>query len=287
MQVVKSKDPINVLNYASSLSLGKNGIWYASETEPISYPRTGNNQCFEIEDNSFWFNHRNKCINQLVNKFSPKSKGPIFDLGGGNGVVAKALIDAGWNVVLVEPGKVGVENAKNRGLENVICATIKTAGLKKNSLPAVAIFDVLEHIEFDVLLLKELWSLLAKESYLYITVPAYNLLWSQHDIHAGHFRRYQLKKLLDDLKKIGFKIHFGSYIFRFLPLIALICRSIPFQLGACNGGKKSSIKREHAGRWQAIYRLLDRLLTPEINNIRNGQSMKFGLSIIIAAYKPI
>ena len=131
MRVVKSKNTINVLNYTSSLSLGKNKIWYASETEPISYPRTGNTRCFEIDDNSFWFNHRNKCITQLVNKFSPKSKGPIFDLGGGNGVVAKALIDADWNVVLVEPGKVGAVNAKNLGLKNVICATINTAGLKK------------------------------------------------------------------------------------------------------------------------------------------------------------
>ena len=77
----------------------------------------------------------------------------------------------------------------------------------------------MEHIENDVFLLKELWGLLAKESYFYVTVPAYNLLWSQHDIHAGNFRRYQLKRLLDDLRKIGFKIHFGSYIFRFLPLI--------------------------------------------------------------------
>ena len=113
------------------MSLGKNEIWYASETEPIFYPRTGINQCFEIEDNLFWFNHRNKCITQLVNKSSPKNKGLIFDLGGGNGVVAKALIDAGWNVVLVEPGKVGVENAKNRGLENVICESIKMAVFKK------------------------------------------------------------------------------------------------------------------------------------------------------------
>ena len=119
------------MNYTSSLSLGKNEIWYASETEPISHPRTGNNQCFEIENNSFWFNQRNKCITKLVYKSSPKNKGPIFDLGGGNGVVAKALIDAGWNVVLVEPGKVGVEIAKNRDLENVIRASIKMAGFKK------------------------------------------------------------------------------------------------------------------------------------------------------------
>ena len=42
--------------------------------------------------------------------------GHFFDIGGGNGCVAKAIESAGVPVVLVEPGTGGVRNARSRGL---------------------------------------------------------------------------------------------------------------------------------------------------------------------------
>ena len=86
------------------LKIDAQGIWQCSGIEEISYPNEGNNQCFEVEDHSFWFRHRNACIVELVKNFPPEGSGPIFDIGGGNGYVARGLMDAGWEVVLVEPG---------------------------------------------------------------------------------------------------------------------------------------------------------------------------------------
>lgn len=80
----------------------------------------GNDQCFGIENKSFWFQHRNTCIVELVQKFPPRGNGPILDVGGGDGFVAKGLMDAGWDVVLVAPGPVGARNAKARCLHNII-----------------------------------------------------------------------------------------------------------------------------------------------------------------------
>ncbi len=67
------------------LRLGEDGIFYAIGSEAISYPEEGNEACFEVEDHSFWFRHRNDCIQELVRKFPPNGKGPIFDVGAGNG----------------------------------------------------------------------------------------------------------------------------------------------------------------------------------------------------------
>lgn len=36
----------------------QDGIWEAIKIEKISYPEAGNNACYEIEDQSFWFKHR-------------------------------------------------------------------------------------------------------------------------------------------------------------------------------------------------------------------------------------
>ena len=75
----------------ADLRLGEDGIYYAIGSEAISYPEEGNEACFQIEDQSFWFRHRNHCIQELVRKFPPNGKGPIFDVGAGNGFLT-------WNV---------------------------------------------------------------------------------------------------------------------------------------------------------------------------------------------
>ncbi|GHU52909.1 hypothetical protein FACS189496_3720 [Bacilli bacterium] len=59
------------------------GIFYLSDEKAVcSYPEEGNNQCFQIEDDSFWFKHRNKIIETVVNNYSQKNS-VFFDVGGG------------------------------------------------------------------------------------------------------------------------------------------------------------------------------------------------------------
>jgi len=48
---------------------------------------------------------------------------------------------------LVELGRAGALNAKKRGFANVICATTHTAKFNENSISAVGLFDVHEHIQ--------------------------------------------------------------------------------------------------------------------------------------------
>ena len=62
----------------SGLQAGEDGIFYAAGAEAISYPEEGNKACFEVEDQSFWFRHRNGCIRELVRNFPPRGRGPIF-----------------------------------------------------------------------------------------------------------------------------------------------------------------------------------------------------------------
>lgn len=47
----------------------------------ISYPEGGHAVCREVEDSSFWFAHRNRCIVAAVERMPPC--GPILDIGGG------------------------------------------------------------------------------------------------------------------------------------------------------------------------------------------------------------
>jgi len=192
---------IDYKNYSNDLFF-KEGILFSTKESKVSYPESGNEVCFQIEENSFWFKHRNNCIIESVKKHNKNTV--FFDIGGGNGYVTKGLQENGFNTILVEPGLAGCLNAKKRNLDNVICSTLENANFQKESIENIGPFDVVEHIENDVEFLKSIHSFLEKDGLLYITVPAYNFLWSKDDISAGHYRRYTLKSIEKKLKEIGF-----------------------------------------------------------------------------------
>lgn len=102
---------MNINSFTNNLA-EKNGIWFSKTSQDISYPDEGNSLCYQLEDNSFWFRHRNSCIVSLVKRFSPNSV--FFDIGGGNGFVAYGLQKIGVVSVLLEPGITGIENAKKK-----------------------------------------------------------------------------------------------------------------------------------------------------------------------------
>ena len=90
----------------------KVGIWHSKIASNVSCLEKGNDIFYCIEESSFWFNHRNKVLEVLMRKYDPGSF--ILDVGGGNGFVTKAIQDKRYDVCLIEPGKEGVINAKNR-----------------------------------------------------------------------------------------------------------------------------------------------------------------------------
>lgn len=267
---------------SSDLKLGQDGIWYSSDTQAVSYPSSGNDDDFAVEDGSFWFKHRNACIVAIVKSFPPENGGAIFDVGGGNGFVSVGLENAGFEVVLMEPGRSGATNAKRRGLRNVVCASTDTARLNLKSLPAVALFDVVEHIEDDLAFMRSIADLLRSAGRLYITVPAYSCLWSAADAATGHFRRYDLKQICNLLTTTGFSIEFSSYIFRPLPIPIFLLRTLPFRMGL----SRQHNTRTDESRDHARTNLLDSMLHNEIENLSNKRPMRFGGSCLVVAKAP-
>ena len=145
------------------------GIWFAPRQAPVSYPAEGNAACLQVEDRSFWFRHLNLCITSVVRR--QMLKGTLFDIGGGNGYVAKGLMQAGIPCALVEPGIDGALAARARGIDPVICARLEDIGLAPASVAAAGMFDVLEHIEDEGAALREVHALLQVGGRVFLTVP--------------------------------------------------------------------------------------------------------------------
>jgi SAM-dependent methyltransferase len=272
---------MNVDQVAANLKLGDHGIWFSRNRSEVSYPSSGNNTCYQIEDASFWFRHRNHCIVAGVHGFPPA--GAIFDIGGGNGFVSQGLQSAGWDTVVMEPGVAGAMNARRRGLANVICSTLEDAEFQAYSIPAIGLFDVLEHVEDDEGFLLTAQDRLIRGGRIYITVPAYPWLWSAEDVFAGHFRRYTLSSLTSRLNRAGFHIEFASYIFSLLPLPILLRRTIPSKLGLRQAEGEDDAAREHGAPSGALQRIMDRAFAWELRALECQRPIRFGGSCLVVA----
>lgn len=261
----------------------KDGIYFSQNTNKISYPKEGYQNCFQIEDNSFWFKHRNNCIIETINNFPPP--GIILDIGGGNGFVSLEIKKNGYEVSILEPGINGILNAKKRGLKKLICANFNEIDLYQNSIPAIGIFDVLEHIEDDVVFLKKIQKSLITGGKLYITVLAYNWLWSDKDIIAGHYRRYNLNQLKSIVKQIGLEIEYFTYIFSILPIPIFLFRTLPSKLNLKQKETQKRTENEHKKRNGLTGNILQKIWDSELKAISKEKIIPFGGSCLLVARK--
>jgi len=269
---------------AANLEQGANGVWSARKVSKVSYPAEGNASCLSVEDTSFWFRHRNKCILEVIKQF-PLST-PFFDVGGGNRYVAKALQDTGLEVVAVEPGSTGAQNARLRGVQHVIQASLEDAGFLPGVLPSVGLFDVLEHVEDDTAFIHSIRDYLRPGGTVYITVPAFEWLWSHEDVSVGHPRRYTRRSLSRVLEEAGLQLEFGTCFFTILPLPILIFRSLPHRLRLNHHSPSAdALQKDHHIRNPLGGRILDFMLQREVERIRARSVSSFGGSCLAVAKK--
>lgn len=267
----------------SGLRRADNGIWVAERSHQTSFPADGNARRKDVEQSSFWYQHRNTCLLSLLKNYPPE--GAVLDIGGGNGTVDEALIDAGYSAILLEPEMSGALEARQKGIADVICSTLVDADFAISSIPAAGMFDVLEHIEDSSGFLRYVHSRISQNGRLYITVPAFSQLWSNSDVESGHYRRYTRTSLSKELTSAGYELEYCSYIFSTLVLPMFFARTLPDLFR--RGGSAAVAKRQHQhkGTDSMTGRLLMKLLSSETAKIRQRKPIRFGTSCLAVARK--
>lgn len=276
---------VNITSLSAALHFDEQtGIWRANAAPAadLSYPADHNAACFRLEDGSFWFTHRNRCIIAAVRRSPPD--GFILDIGGGNGFVAQGLIDAGFETALLEPGLAGAHNAKqSRRVPTVINATIDEAAIRPGSVPNIGLFDVLEHIDDDRLFVRRLYDIIRPGGRLYLTVPAFDWLWSMSDVDAMHYRRYTRRTLTDVLTGC-FEVLYATYLFQRIVPLSMLLRALPYRIGLARPGRAADLyEREHAVGRRSLAGVLNRMLDHEVTAIAAGKSLFIGSSLLVVA----
>jgi SAM-dependent methyltransferase len=265
---------------APGLTRDADGIWRAAARTAIDYPDEANAFCFAVEDASFWFNHRNRVIVDTVRRLPPA--GPIADIGAGNGFVSLGLERAGFPTIVIEPGASGARNARSRGLATVVCATLDDARFRPGTLAAAGLFDVLEHIADDRAFLQQVRERLIPSGRLYMSVPAFNALWSAEDDLVGHHRRYTVPGLKALLQSTGFRVDFATYFFWPLPFPLFLLRTLPSRLGR----RTSLDPQQTASELRPspfIERMMTSLLDWERRRLQRGSTVPIGTSCLAVA----
>ena len=274
---------LDLTQFASAIERGVDGIWRSLEAEAISYPEDGNEACFAVEENSFWFAHRNAVIAALIGRYLDELKGaPFADIGGGNGFVALAVQALGLPTLLVEPGPQGAARAHARGLSSVVEGTLDSCCFRDGCLAGAGMFDVVEHIADDVGFLRETRRALRPGGLLFLAVPAYPLLWSHEDTAAGHERRYTAASMSRLLAEAGFEKCYLGHFFRPLPPLIGLMRALPYRMGLAPAAPTAaSVARDH--KPGLADRAIRALLTGEVAAVARGEELAFGGSILVAA----
>jgi SAM-dependent methyltransferase len=81
-------------------------------------------------------------------------------------------------------------------------------------IDSVICFNVLEHIELDETVLRNIYELLEPGGRFLLLVPSHPWLYGSLDRHLGHRRRYPRGELRTKLETMGFKVIFLKYFNR-------------------------------------------------------------------------
>jgi hypothetical protein len=76
--------------------------------------------------------------------------------------------------------------------------------------------DVIEHVDDDVAFIRAYTDRMPQSAMLLVTVPAFQFLWSGHDVFLEHKRRYTLASLHRTIDKAGLDVVRSRYFFSIL-----------------------------------------------------------------------
>lgn len=197
----------------------------------------------------------------------PQDLAGVLDLGAGVGTYARLARDRGYDVQCCE-----LDADLRDRLEADGFATYGDLDeLADSSLDFVFTLNVLEHVDDDGAVLRQLRRVLRPSGRLLVYVPAFPVLYSAMDRRVGHVRRYRRRPLLRAVQEAGFQVdrcrHADSLGF-FASLVLRLDRHSSGDLGE---------------RSVALY---DRLVFPVSRALDRVLHRWLGKNLLLAATRP-
>jgi len=258
---------------------------YAPEVahDNFDYPKYHFHLLYELESKNFWFQSRNRIIKHLFSRFlGANTNAEVLEVGCGTGFVLSELLKfKNYKLYGAELYLEGLKFAKER-LPNVEFVQLDLRKVPfENKFDAIGAFDVLEHIEEDEFVMKNIYKALKPNGYFFISVPQHKWLWSTQDDTSFHKRRYSKNEMFKKLISSGFKVkYFTSFVFTLLPLMFISRLRMKRKINPETKYNYDELKVNlFLNSLMTIFMLFDEVL------IKIGFNLPFGGSLIVVARK--
>ena len=235
---------------------------------------------FEIEASNFWFRSRNHLIIWALKQYFEEAK-KMLEIGCGTGFVLSGINKAFPKLSLTGSDifSAGLVFAAKRMNDVEIIQFDASSIPFEHEFDIIGAFDVLEHIEDDNKVIKQMYQATAKGGGIIITVPQHQFLWSQADEQACHKRRYSAKELKNIVSSAGF------YVCRCTSFVSLLFPAMFLsRLLKKNHGEGDEIFDELRLPGYLNY-AFEKILSFERLMISFGVNIPFGGSLLLIARK--
>jgi SAM-dependent methyltransferase len=227
-----------------------------------------------VEDRHWWYRGRRTVIERLLDTLGLPARARILDAGCGSGRNMVELARRG-TVTGIELSPTSVAIARERASGEIIEGSVLQMPFADDSFDLAVSLDVIEHLEDDVAALRELRRTVAPGGALLVTVPAYQWLWSGHDVINHHHRRYTRASLRRAAEQAGWRQVRTTYFNSLLLPLAIILRVLDrFNTKATESSLDLWVPPEPLNRALEIPLLL------EATAIARGGRIPAGLSLL-------
>jgi 2-polyprenyl-3-methyl-5-hydroxy-6-metoxy-1,4-benzoquinol methylase len=244
-----------------------------------SFPKEAFERLAKLEENSWWFNARNRLIHWMLDSYT-SGKGQYIEIGCGTGFVLNMVAERHPEFELkgAEFYDDGLSFARQRVPEASFEQLDARQFSQQSVYDVIAAYDVLEHIDQDQSVLNNIHTALNDSGKMCITVPQHKWLWSVTDEYAGHERRYTKQELINKVEAAGFKVDACfSFVSLLLPLMWLS------RLNQPSLESYDPLKEHQIAPW--LNKLLDNIMKCELFLIKKGIRFPLGGSLALIASK--
>jgi SAM-dependent methyltransferase len=242
---------------------------------------------FRHETSHWWFRWRFDLIADVFGTLPRGEPLRILDAGCGTGQMLKCL-EAHGEATGIEISPQAVGYARQRGVQRLVQGSIADPPFRDGTFDCVVALDVIEHVDDDLAILTKLGEVLRPGGHLIVTVPAFQVLWSEHDEINLHKRRYRAEQLRRRLEEAGLSIQRMTYCNTALFLPVLAVRKVKNLLrGVRRSGKNGhrSLESDLNEYSAPINNALYWLMRGE-TRLMHRFNFPFGVSILAVATRP-
>jgi len=169
-----------------------------------------------IDPATHWY-YRSKSL--LLRDLANRSVETVADVGAGSMYFSREIAyHTKARTVWAIDSNCSEEHRETIGNSEIIALRAPTAKTLTSTL--WMFMDVIEHVENPVEFLRLYVTPVASGTRFFITAPAFQFMWSQHDEYLGHFRRYTRSSLVAELESAGLQVdRVGYYYCSLFPLV--------------------------------------------------------------------